>query len=88
MKKAEHNIKRARLIAVRALDDYIYYLTDKKRIVKSNFLAGLMRGIGTGIGFWLLSALLAVLFAFLADNGVPLVDKLVEYFIKAAQKYS
>lgn len=88
MKKARHSIKRAKLIAVRAVEDYIYYLTDRKRIVKSNLLAGLMRGIGTGLGFWLLSALLAVLLAFLADNGVPLMDKLVEYFINAAQKYS
>ena len=38
--------------------------------------------------FIICKKLLAVLFAFLADNGVPLVDKLVEYFIKAAQKYS
>ena len=88
MKKIGGNIKRAKLLAVRALNDYVYYLTDRKRIIRSNFLAGVMRGMGSAIGFWLLSAAIIALLAFLADNGVPLVDRLVKYFIRTAEKYT
>ncbi len=87
MKKAKRNIIRAKIIAVRALNDYIYYLTDKRRIVLSNLLAGVMRGIGGAIGFWLLSTLLILIFGFLADQGVPLLDAIIKYFANTLEKY-
>lgn len=88
MKLAKRNFKRAKLIAVRALNDYVYYLTDRKRIIKSNLLAGLMRGIGNAFGFWMLSALLIYLISLLADSGVPIIDKIIRHFVEAIEKYS
>ena len=63
MKKRVNTFKRARLIAVRALNDYVYYLQSKKIIVINNLLAGIMRGIGSALGFWIISAMLLALFS-------------------------
>ena len=87
MKLVKRNFGRAKLIAVRAINDYLYYLTDKRRIVIHNLLAGIMRGVGGAIGFWLLSAILILLFSFLAEQGVPLLDGIIKYFVNALEKY-
>ena len=52
---------------------------------EKQFFGGAYARIGTGIGFWLLSALLAVLFCILADNGGAACRQAGGIFIKAAQ---
>lgn len=87
MKRGKRNLIRAKIIAVRAINDYLYYLVDKRKIVVHNLIAGIMRGVGGAIGFWLLSAIIVLLFSFLAEHGVPLLDGIIKYFVNALEKY-
>ena len=53
--RAKHvKTKTARSIAAYTVDDYMNYLTDTKKIIKNNLIAGLARGLGMAVGFSIL----------------------------------
>ena len=43
------------------LDEYMQYVTDRKRVIFSHLLFGMLRGMGFAIGFSILSAVVVVL---------------------------
>ena len=51
--------------------EYVMYLQDRRRLLLTNFLAGLMRGMGFAIGFSILGALVVVLVQRLALENLP-----------------
>lgn len=70
--------KTSRIIAWSVLRDYLYYLTDTKRIIKNNFLAGLFRGVGSAIGFTVLSALIVYFATALAARNLPIIGDFLQ----------
>lgn len=70
--------KTSRIIAWAVLRDYLYYLSDTKRIVLNNFLAGLFKGVGSAIGFSLLSALIIWFITFLASRNLPVIGEFLQ----------
>jgi len=51
--------------------EYVMYLQDRRRLLLTNFLAGLMRGMGFAVGFSILGALVVVLVQRLALENLP-----------------
>ncbi len=51
--------------------EYVMYLQDRRRLLRTNFLAGLMRGFGFAVGFSLLGAVVVVLVQRLALANLP-----------------
>lgn len=82
MKKAKIvTTKTSRIIAWAVLRDYLYYLTDSKRIIKNNFLAGLFKGMGSAIGFLLLSGILLYFLTLLASKNLPVIGDLLQEIV-------
>ncbi|MBR2860810.1 MAG: hypothetical protein IKB86_03130 [Clostridia bacterium] len=82
MKKAKIvTTKTSRIIAWAVLRDYLYYLSDTKRIVLNNFLAGLARGVGSAIGFSVLSAVLIYLISQLASRNLPIIGDILQEIV-------
>ena len=82
MKKAKIvTTKTSRIIAWAVLRDYLYYLSDTKRIIKNNFLAGLFKGMGSAIGFLLLSGILLYFLTLLASKNLPIIGDLLQEIV-------
>ena len=73
--------KTSRIIAWSVLRDYLYYLTDTKRIIKNNFLAGLFRGVGSAIGFIVLSAVIVYIATALAARNLPVIGDFLQEIV-------
>ena len=73
--------KTSRIIAWAVLRDYLYYLSDTKRIIINNFLAGLFKGVGSAIGFLLISGLLIYILTLLASRNLPVIGDLLQEIV-------
>lgn len=82
MKKAKLvTTKTSRIIAWAVLRDYLYYLSDTKRIIINNFLAGLSKGVGSAIGFLIISGVLIYLLTLLASRNLPIIGDLLQEIV-------
>lgn len=82
MKKAKVvTTKTSRIIAWAVLRDYLYYLSDTKRIIINNFLAGLFKGIGNAVGFFIIGAVIIYLISLLASRNLPIIGDFLEEII-------
>ena len=62
-KKLNNNIEKLLFnLESKNMQEIIYLLGNKKEIVKRNFLAGLFRGIGIGIGVTLITSIIIYIF--------------------------
>ena len=73
--------KTSRIIAWAVLRDYLYYLSDTKRIIINNFLAGLFKGIGNAVGFFIIGAVIIYLISLLASRNLPIIGDFFEEII-------
>lgn len=71
--------KTSRIIAWAVLRDYLYYLSDTRRIIVNNFLAGLFKGMGSAVGFSLLSALIIWFITYLASRNLPIIGDFLQW---------
>lgn len=71
--------KTSRIIAWAVLRDYLYYLSDTKRIIVNNFLAGLFKGMGSAVGFSILSALIIWFITYLASRNLPIIGDFLQW---------
>ena len=79
MKKVKLVTKQtSRIIAWSVLRDYLYYLSDTKRIIINNFIAGLFKGIGNAIGFFIIGAVLIYVITLLASRNLPIIGDFLE----------
>ena len=53
------------------LPDYIRFLDDRKRFYRMHFIGGIVRGLGSAIGFTILGAALVWLLQDLAQHNLP-----------------
>ncbi len=82
MKKAKLvTTKTSRIIAWAVLRDYLYYLSDTKRIIVNNFLAGLSKGVGSAIGFLIVSGVILYFLTYLASRNLPVIGDLLQELV-------
>jgi hypothetical protein len=65
--------------------EYARYLYSPRRMIFSNFVAGLARGIGMAVGFSLLGALIVYLLQHLAYQNIPLIGDYIAQIVEAVE---
>ena len=65
--------------------EYVMYLQDRRRLLATNFLAGLMRGMGFAVGFSILGAVVVVLVQRLALENLPLIGAFFAEVVRMVQ---
>ena len=78
----EHILQLERL----RLPEYIRYLEDKRRFCRMQLLGGVMRGLGTAIGFTILGAVLVWLLQGLAQRNLPVIGDFLAEIVGLVQR--
>ena len=68
------------------IHEFMYILGSKKEIIKRNFLAGIFRGIGIGIGVTLITALLIMLLQKIVTLNIPVIGKYISDIIDIVER--
>lgn len=68
------------------LQDLSYLIGNKWNIFKTNFLAGISRGIGMGIGFTVITAILILFLKHLVTLNIPVIGKYIRDIIDVVEK--
>ena len=67
------------------LDEYLEYVSDRRRMIGRNLLYGLCRGLGFTLGFSVLGALLAALLRSMVVENIPLIGGFLAEVIHAIE---
>ncbi len=67
------------------VEELAYILGNKKQVFFRNFLAGISRGIGTGIGITLITALLIYILQKIVTLNIPVIGDFVSDIIDIVQ---
>lgn len=67
------------------LNEYIRYLNNTKRIIYINMISGISRGIGTAIGFTVITAIILIAIRNLALQNLPLIGDFIAEIVKIVE---
>lgn len=67
------------------LDDYLEYVSNRRRMILNNLLYGMLRGLGFTLGFTVLGALVIVLIQHLVLDNIPVIGGFLAEVIHAIQ---
>ena len=67
------------------LEDYLEYVSNRRRMIGQNILYGVCRGLGFTLGFSVLGALLAVLLHSVVVDNIPLIGGFLSEVIRAIE---
>lgn len=68
------------------LPEYIRYLEDPRRFYRTQLLGGIVRGLGTAIGFTILGAVLVWLLQGLAQRNLPVIGDFLAQIVSLVQR--
>lgn len=66
--------------------ELLYVLGRKKEIIKRNFLAGLFRGIGIGIGVTIITAIIVLALEKVVKWNLPIIGDYITDIVNIVQK--
>lgn len=69
----------------REIHDLIYIFGSKKEIFRRNILAGLARGIGSGIGFTVITAVIIYFLQKIVRLNIPIIGEYINDIIEIVQ---
>jgi len=81
-KKMEEYLQRLEKLG---LAEYLQYVQDRRRYLRTQFLGGLARGMGMAVGFTILGAVLVVLLKNLAERNLPLIGDFLAQIVAIVQ---
>ena len=67
------------------LDEYVEYVSNRRRLIFDNLLYGMVRGFGITLGFAVLAALCAVLIKNMVVENIPVIGGFLAEVINAIQ---
>lgn len=67
----------AKLEAVK-INEYVLLMGNTKKLLWKNFLAGLIKGFGSAIGFTILGAIVIILLRKLVVLNIPIIGKYIK----------
>lgn len=67
------------------LDDYLEYVSNRRRMLWNNLLYGAVRGLGFAVGFSVLGALVIVLIKNLVLENIPVISDFLAEVIHAIE---
>lgn len=68
------------------LAEYVRYVNDRRRLIRTSFLAGLARGMGMAVGFTILGAALVILLNRLAQRNLPIIGNFLADIVEIVQR--
>ena len=68
------------------LAEYVRYVEDRRQLIRTNFLAGLARGMGMAVGFTILGAALVILLNRLAQRNLPIIGDFLADIVEIVQR--
>ena len=68
------------------LKEYIHYLGDRRRLMRSHFLGGVARGLGMAVGFTILGAILVLVVQRLASRNLPVIGDFLAQIVSIVQR--
>ncbi|MDR1262218.1 MAG: DUF5665 domain-containing protein [Oscillospiraceae bacterium] len=68
------------------LAEYVQYMQNKRRLLWTNFLAGVSRGLGIAVGFSILGAVLIALLQRLAVANLPGIGDFLADVVRMVQR--
>ena len=68
------------------LAEYLRYLDDHKRMLRTQFLSGMARGLGMAIGFTVLGAVFVLLLNRLAQRNLPVIGDFLAQIVSIVQR--
>lgn len=96
MKRTEPDWQCARILVARMdrwmeslerlrLADYVRYVEDRRRLIRTSFLSGVARGLGMAVGFTILGAMLVLALQDLARRNLPLISDFLAQIVGVVQ---
>ena len=67
------------------LAEYLRYVQDTRRLMRTQFVSGLFRGMGMAVGFTILGAVLVVLLQALAQRNLPVIGDFLAPIVAIVQ---
>ncbi|NLX70067.1 MAG: hypothetical protein GX024_04100 [Clostridiales bacterium] len=77
----------ARTLEKMKFADYIEYLNDTGRMIRTNFIAGLARGFGMAVGFTVLGAVALYFLTQLANKNLPIIGGFIAEIVKIVKQH-
>ena len=68
------------------IHDSLYILGSKKEIIKRNLLAGIARGIGGGIGFTIITAVIIYFLQKIVRLNIPIIGEYIKDIVDLVQR--
>lgn len=68
------------------LEELTYILGNKLEIAKRNLLAGILRGVGVGIGFTLITAIILIILQKIVLLNIPIIGKYIGDILDIIEK--
>jgi hypothetical protein len=67
--------------------EYVEYLKNPRRIIFVNFLGGLARGFGIGIGATILAALFIIILSRIVQLNIPVIGEFIAEIVKTVNSH-
>ena len=67
------------------LTEDLRYVQDTRRLMRTQFVSGLFRGMGMAVGFTILGAVLVVLLQALAQRNLPVIGDFLAQIVAVVQ---
>jgi len=67
--------------------EYVEFLRNPRRIIFVNFLGGLARGFGIGIGATILAALFIIILSRIVQLNIPIIGEFIAEIVKTVDSH-
>ena len=68
------------------IEEWTYIFGSKKEIIKRNFIAGIFRGVGIGIGVTIITAVLIILLQRIVALNIPVIGEYIADIVEIVQR--
>lgn len=83
------NIERLlKFLEKKNIEELVYILGTKKEIAKRNFIAGIFRGMGIGIGVTIITAVIIYLLQKLVRLNLPVIGKFISDIVEIVEAWN
>ena len=69
-----------------SIEEWTYIFGSKKGIIKRNFIAGIFRGVGIGIGVTIITAILIILLQRIVALNIPVIGEYIADIVEIVQR--
>lgn len=86
IKVLNDNIERLlKFLEKKNIDELIYIFGTKREIAKRNFIAGIFRGVGIGIGVTIITAIIIYFLQRLVRLNLPVIGKFISDIVEIVE---